>query len=102
MQKKLVRKGQVFNLPITHIHQPPVDAKIGRHPLEIREPHKLHVQNLKKKMKINLHAMVLPFIVMVDLEECGTIDALDVRKHKQYNYYVIGGLHTTEARRATC
>ena len=22
---KLVRKGQVFNLPITHIHRPPLD-----------------------------------------------------------------------------
>ena len=26
MQKKLVRKGQVFNLPITHIHRPLVDV----------------------------------------------------------------------------
>ena len=68
MQKKLVRKGQVFNLPITHIHQPPIDAKTGRHPLEIREPHKLHVQNLKKKMKINPQAMIVPFIFMVDIE----------------------------------
>ena len=43
MQKKLIRKGQVFNLPITHIHRPPVDTKSGRRPLEITEPHKLHV-----------------------------------------------------------
>ena len=58
MQKKLVGNGQVFNLPITHIHRPPVNDKTGRQPLEIREPHKLHVQNLKKKMKINPHAIV--------------------------------------------
>ena len=43
MQKKLFRKGQVFNLPITHIHKPPIDVKIGWFPLEIRELHKLHV-----------------------------------------------------------
>ena len=43
IQRKLVRKGQVFNLPITHIHRPPIDKKMGRGPLEIREPHKLHV-----------------------------------------------------------
>ena len=43
VQKKLIRKGQVFNLPITLIHRSPVDAKSGRRPLEIREPHKLHV-----------------------------------------------------------
>ena len=66
MQKKLVRKGQVFNLPITHIHRPPIDVKTGERLLEIRQPHKLHVQNLKKKMKINPHATTVPFIVMVD------------------------------------
>ena len=49
-------------------------------------------------MKINTHATITPFIVMVDPEECATIDAFDVRKHEQYNYYVIGGSHSTEAR----
>ena len=97
-----IRREMMQNLPITHIHRPLVDAKTGRRPLEIREPHKLHVQNQKKKMKINLHATVVPFIVMVHPKECANIDTLDVRKHAQYNYYVIGGLHTTEARRATC
>ena len=48
-------------------------------------------------MKINPHATVVPFIVMVDLEECATIDAFNVRKHEQY--YVFGGLQPTEARR---
>ena len=42
-QNKLVRKCEVFNLPITHIHKPPIDVKIGWFPLEIRELHKLHV-----------------------------------------------------------
>ena len=99
MQKKLVRKGQVFNLPITNIHRPPMDAKTGRRTLEIREPHKLHVQNLKKKMKINPHATVVPFIVMVDPNDCASIQDFDVRKHDQYNYFVIGGSHSAEARR---
>ena len=99
IQKKLVRKGQVFNLPITNIHRPPVDEKSGRRPLEIREPHKLHVQNLKKKMKINPHATVVPFIVMVDPDDCSCLEDFDVRKHDQYNYYVIGGSHSAEARR---
>ena len=81
MHKKLVRKGKVFNLPITHIHRPPMDAKTGRRTLEIREPHKLHVQNLKKKMKINPHATVVPFIVLVDPNECASIEDFDGRKH---------------------
>ena len=85
MQKKLVRKGQVFNLPITHIHRPLVDVNTGRRPLEIREPHRMHVQNLKKKMKINPHATVVPFIVMVDPDECSAIEYFDVRNHDQYN-----------------
>ena len=59
----------------------------------------MHVQNLKKKMKINPHATVVPFIVMVDLEECLTIEDFDVRKNDQYNYFVIGGSHSAEARR---
>ena len=89
MQKKLVRKGHVFNLPITHIHRSPVDDKTGRRSLEIREPHKLHVQNLKKKRKINPHATIVPFIVIVDPNECSCLEYFDVRKHESYNYYVI-------------
>ena len=92
MQKKLVRKGHVFNLPITHIHRSPVDDKTGRRSLEIREPHKLHVQNLK----INPHATVVPFIVMVDPDECSRLEDFDVRKHESYNYYVIGGSHSSK------
>ena len=46
---------------------------------------------MKKKMKKNPHATVVPFIFMVDAEECATIDAFDVRKHEQYNDYVFGG-----------
>ena len=74
-----MRKGQVFNLPITHIHRPPLNEKTGRRPLEIREPHKLHVQNLKKKMKINPHATVVPFILMVDPDECSCLEDFDLR-----------------------
>ena len=84
MQWKLVRKGHTFNFPRTHIHRPPVDVKTRRRTLEIREPHRMHVQNLKKKMKINRHVTVVPFIVMVDPEECPTIEDIDVRKHDQY------------------
>ena len=100
IQRKLVRKGQVFSLSITHIHRPAIDEKTRLRPLEIREPHKLDIQNLKKKMKINPHATVVPFIVMVDLDECSSLGDFDVRKHEvQYNYYVIGGSHSAEARR---
>ena len=36
---------------------------------------------------------------MVDLDECLRLEDFDVRKHESYNYYVIGGLHSVEARR---
>ena len=67
--------------------------------MEIREPHKLHVENLKKKMNINPHATVVPFIVMVDPLECAELEDFDVKKHDQYNYFVSSGSHSVEARR---
>ena len=59
----------------------------------------MHIQNLKKKMKINPHATMMPFIVMVDPNECGSIEEFDVRKHNQYNYFLIGGSHSAKAQR---
>ena len=49
-------------------------------------------------MKINPHTIVVSFIVMVDVDECANIEVFDVRKHNQYNYFVIGGSHSPEAR----
>ena len=46
VKTKLVRKGQLFHLPICSIQRPPIDPEIGRQALEIREPHSVHVQNL--------------------------------------------------------
>ena len=66
-------KGKLFHLPLCSIHRPPIDLELGRQPLEIREPHAVHVQNLKSKMKINLHATVVPFLVMVDPDQCPTV-----------------------------
>ena len=50
-------------------------------------------------MKINPHAIVVPFIVMVDPNECANIKRFDVRMHDQCNYFVIGGSHSAKARR---
>jgi hypothetical protein len=99
MKSKLVKKGHIFTLPITIINRPPFDPTTGRRPLEIREPHNLHVQNLKKKMKINPHATVVPFLVMVDPVQCGDVDEFDITNPEKYNYFVIGGSHSAEARR---
>ena len=96
---KLVRKGQLFHLPICSIHRPPVDPESGRRPLEIREPHAVHVQNLKSKMKINPHATVVPFLVMVDPDQCPTSADFKYKSADDYTYYVIGGSHSAEARR---
>ena len=68
-----MRKGQLFHLPITSIQRPPIDTLTRRRPLEIREPHVVHVQNLKSKMKINPHATVVPFLIMVDQNQCLTV-----------------------------
>ena len=46
-KSKLVRKVQLFHLPICLIHRPQVEPESGRRPLEIKEPLAVHVQNLK-------------------------------------------------------
>ena len=99
VKTKLVRRGQLFHLPITSIQRPPIDPVTGRRPLEIREPHSVHVQNLKSKMKINPHATVVPFLVMVDQEQCPTVADFKYSSADDYTYYVIGGSHSAEARR---
>ena len=99
IKSKLVKKGHIFTLPITLVNRPPVDPETGRRPLEIREPHNLHVQNLKKKMKINPHATVVPFLVMVDPQQCEAISEFDISNPEKYQYFVIGGSHSAEARR---
>ena len=42
-------------------------------------------------MKINPHAMVMPFIDMIDPNERASIEDFDVRKHEQYNYLLLVG-----------
>ena len=76
---------------------PPIDPETGRRPLEIRKPHVVHVQNLKSKIRINPHATVVPFLVMVDLDECPTTTDLKYKSIDEYTYYVIGGSHWVEA-----
>ena len=99
VKTKLVRKGQLFHLPICSIQRPPIDPETGRRALEIREPHSVHVQNLKSKMKINPHATVVPFLVMVDPDQCPIVADFKYSSADDYTYYVIGGSHSTEARR---
>ena len=50
-------------------------------------------------MKINPHGITVPFIVIVDPNECLCLVDFDVRKHDSYNYYVIRESHLAEARR---
>ena len=59
----------------------------------------MHVQNLMKKMKINPHATVVSFLVMVDPVECSNVDAFDSSNLENYHYFFIGGSHSAEARR---
>ena len=99
IKSKLVKRGHIFTLPITLVNRPPVCPATGRRPLEIREPHNLHVQNLKKKMKINPHATVVPFLVMVDPNQCESVNEFDINNPEKYQYFVIGGSHSAEARR---
>ena len=84
------------------LHRPPIDPEIGRRTLEVRPPHALHVSNLKAKMKINPFANVVPFLVMVDPVQCPDKSSFNRNKLNTYNYFVIGGCHSAEARRQLC
>ena len=94
-----MKKGHIFTLPITLVHRPPIDPDIERRALEIREPHNMHVQKLKKKMKINPHAIVVPFLVMVDPVQWSSVNEFDILRLEEYQYFVIGGSHSAKARR---
>jgi hypothetical protein len=50
-------------------------------------------------MKINPHATLVPFSVMVDPAQCEDVDDFDIANPEKYNYFVIGGSHSPEARR---
>ena len=50
-------------------------------------------------MKINPHATIVPFLVMVDLDQCPTIVDFKYSSSEDYTYYVIGGSYSAEARR---
>ena len=71
----------------------------GRWPLEVRAPHSLHVKILKAKMKINPHAIIVPFIVLVYPTQCPNKSSFEDNNVDIYDYYVIGGSHLAEAKR---
>ena len=50
-------------------------------------------------MKINPHATVVPFLVMVDPDQCPTTADFKYKSAYVYTYYIIGGSHLAEARR---
>ena len=50
-------------------------------------------------MKINLHATVVPFFVMVDPDQCPIVVDFKYKFADDYTYYVIGGSPSAEARR---
>ena len=76
---------------------PHTNLKIGRQPLEVRAPHTLHVKIKKAKMKINPHAIVVPFIVLVDPAQCPNKSSFENDNADVYYYYVISGSHLAEA-----
>ena len=59
----------------------------------------MHVPNLKSKMKINPHVTIVPFVVMIDLDQCPIVADFKYSLADDNTYYVIGGSHSVEARR---
>ena len=87
IKSKLAKKWQVFTLPIILVNRPPVHPTKRQRPLEICEPHNVYVQNLKQKMKINTHATMVPYLVMVDLVECSHVNVFDFTKPREISLF---------------
>ncbi|KAJ7526019.1 hypothetical protein O6H91_17G078100 [Diphasiastrum complanatum] len=99
IQNERLVSSKTMELHIKQLERPLIDPVTGTRPLEVREPHDLHVHNLKSKMKIHPLANVLTFIVMVDPVQCSRKASFKNIMINEYRYYVIGECHSAEARR---
>ena len=50
-------------------------------------------------MKINPHTIVIPFLVMVDPDQCESVNKFDINNLERYQYFIIGWSHLAKARR---
>eukprot|EP01018_Ginkgo_biloba_P028978 Gb_03516 [translate_table: standard] len=88
--------GGPLNLDVKQIYPP---SHNPTH-MQIRLPHKLHVQNIKTLLRNKPRAHVVNLLVLVDPEEVSSKNEFDrSRANFDYHYYVIGGCHSIEARR---
>eukprot|EP01018_Ginkgo_biloba_P013093 Gb_10123 [translate_table: standard] len=88
--------GGPLNLDVKQIYPP---SHNPTH-MQIRLPHKLHVQNIKTLLRNKPRAHVVNLLVLVDPEEVSSKNEFDrSRANFDYHYYVIGGCHSVEARR---
>jgi hypothetical protein len=93
--KNLVDDGHTFQLNVKQLYKPTK----GQEKYQIRKPHHLHIHNLKALIRYNPYAHVVDYLVLVDPMEVPTREEFDRSKCFDYKYYVIGGNHSTEARR---
>ena len=92
---KLVDDGHKFQLNVKQFYKPTK----GQEKYQIRKPHHLHIHNLKALIRYNPYALVVDYLVLVDLMEVPTREEFYSSKCFDYKYYVIGGNHSAEARR---
>ena len=50
-------------------------------------------------MRQNPYAHAVDYLLLVDLKDVSTRDEFDQKRSFDYKYYVIGGIHSTQARR---
>ena len=92
---KLVHNGNTFDLNVKQLYRP---MKCQEKYL-IRKTHRLHVHHLKALMRLNPYAHVVDYRVLVDPKDVPDRDAFDESRCFDYNYYVLGGNHSVEAKR---
>ena len=91
----MVQNWHKFDLNVKKIYRPmEVEEKY-----QIRKPHHLYVHNSVSLMRINPYAHVVGYLVLVDPKDVPVRDTFDESRCFNYNYYVLGENHSTEARR---
>ena len=95
MKTNLIEGGRSFQLNVSQIY----NTYEGQFKYQIRNPHHLHVHNLKTLMRYNPYAHVVDYVLLVDPIHVPNKETFDKSKCFEYKYYVLGGNHSVEAQR---
>ncbi len=88
-----------LTVDIDQLHKPVRDTSSPLPPYQIRHIQSYFLTQLTQRMKVRgVNPLALPFVLLVDPQECESREKWDHNKLDQYKYYVIGGNHSACAK----